>query len=135
MYDILLWIYLANAVLLIVHEIDSAYWKEWDLFQSLLRPGALPADEKSALGWFLVLHIPMVSLILWGLIEVYRHSPAGYVLSLVLAGGGLFAFTAHTLFLRRGRPEFRAPVSLFILASTLAVSLIQAVLTIKALLE
>jgi len=30
MWQGLLWLYLANAVLLITHEIDSAYWKEWD---------------------------------------------------------------------------------------------------------
>ena len=28
MADLLLWLYLANSVLLINHEIDSAYWKE-----------------------------------------------------------------------------------------------------------
>ncbi len=33
MEKFLFWIYLANAVLLINHEIDSAYWKEWDLFK------------------------------------------------------------------------------------------------------
>jgi len=33
MADLLLWLYLANAVLLINHEIDSAYWKEWELFK------------------------------------------------------------------------------------------------------
>ena len=25
-------LYLANTALLIAHEIDSAYWKEWELF-------------------------------------------------------------------------------------------------------
>ena len=29
MEDTLFWLYLVNAVILIVHEIDSAYWKEW----------------------------------------------------------------------------------------------------------
>ena len=33
--------------------------------------------------------------------------------------GGLFAFTIHSVFLARGREEFRAPVSLFILWATL----------------
>jgi hypothetical protein len=27
---ILFWLYLVNAILLINHEIDSAFWKEWD---------------------------------------------------------------------------------------------------------
>lgn len=26
------WLYLANATVLITHEIDSAYWHEWELF-------------------------------------------------------------------------------------------------------
>jgi hypothetical protein len=34
MADLLFWLYLVNSVLLINHEIDSAYWKEWDLFRS-----------------------------------------------------------------------------------------------------
>ena len=29
---LLLWLYLLNAAVLITHEIDSAYWHEWDLF-------------------------------------------------------------------------------------------------------
>ena len=36
MEQLLLWLYLADAVLLITHEIDSAYWKEWNLFYGLL---------------------------------------------------------------------------------------------------
>lgn len=32
--SLLFWIYLVNAVLLINHEIDSAYWQEWKLFSS-----------------------------------------------------------------------------------------------------
>jgi hypothetical protein len=31
--DALFWFYFMNAILLIVHEIDSAYWKEWELFK------------------------------------------------------------------------------------------------------
>ena len=35
MFELLFWLYLVNAVLLITHEIDSAYWKEWELFKLL----------------------------------------------------------------------------------------------------
>jgi hypothetical protein len=45
MFDLLTWIYLVNATLLIVHEIDSAYWKEWELFK-------LPGGA----GGFVILH-------------------------------------------------------------------------------
>ena len=55
MNDLLLWLYLVNAVLLINHEIDSAYWKEWQLFK-------LPGD----ITGFLLIHFPLLILILDG---------------------------------------------------------------------
>ena len=63
MTDLLLWLYLANSVLLINHEIDSAYWKEWELFNL---PGGITG--------FLLLHFPLLLFILWGLILISRHS-------------------------------------------------------------
>jgi len=45
---ILFWLYLVNAILLINHEIDSAFWKEWELFKL---PGGI--------GGFLILHFPI----------------------------------------------------------------------------
>jgi len=61
MEKILFWIYLANAVLLISHEIDSAYWKEWDLFKL---PGGITG--------FLIIHFPLLFFILYGLIRERR---------------------------------------------------------------
>lgn len=115
MWDALLWLYLGNAALLITHEIDSAYWQEWRLFRL---PGSLPL--------FLALHLPLVFLILYGLLFVHQRTTAGLVFSLLLAAGGVFAFTVHTYFIKKGREEFRAPMSLFILAAALVVSLVQA---------
>lgn len=119
MWELLFWTYLVNSVLLINHEIDSAYWKEWELFRL---PGGLTG--------FLLIHLPLIAAILYGLVLVHQRSLAGLVLSLVLSLGGVFAFGIHTLFIARGRREFRAPISLTILASTLAVSIVQGVLTI-----
>ena len=36
MKDILFWLYLVNSVLLINHEIESAYWHEWKLTDMLI---------------------------------------------------------------------------------------------------
>jgi len=101
---ILFWLYLITASLLIVHEIDSAYWQEWKLFKL---PGGL--------GTFLVLHIPLVALILWGQLMVYTATWSGRVLALLLACCGLFAFVFHSIHLRRGKQEFRHPVSKLVL--------------------
>ena len=119
MVEVLFWVYLANAVLLITHEIDSAYWKEWELFRL---PGGLTL--------FLLLHFPLLFLVMYGLVLVDRQTVAGLIISLLLGLAGLFAFGIHTYFLRKGRDEFKLPISLVILVATLVVSLVQITLTI-----
>jgi len=123
MADLLLWLYLANSVLLINHEIDSAYWKEWELFKL---PGGLTG--------FLLLHFPLLLLILWGLILVSRHTSQGLIVSLVLCFGGIFAFIVHTYFLQKGRAEFNKPISKFILVTILLVSIAQLVTTLYVMM-
>ncbi len=112
MGKLLFWLYMTNAVLLIVHEIDSAYWKEWELFRL---PGKLAG--------FLLLHIPLLFLVLYGLVLIDRGNPAGHWFALALAASGLFAFSIHTWFLKKGRPEFDTPVSKLILWATLGISI------------
>lgn len=124
MFEILFWLYLVNAVLLINHEIDSAYWKEWELFKL---PGGITG--------FLVIHFPLLFLVLYGLILVYKQSDVGLIFSLLLSFGGLFAFGIHMFFIKKGREEFRIPISLFILVGTLIVSIVQAVITILLLIK
>jgi hypothetical protein len=122
MADILLWLYLINAILLINHEIDSAYWKEWKLFKL---PGGITG--------FLILHFPLLFFILWGLILIVEYSPWRLFFSLALSLGGIFAFTIHTYFLKKGRPEFNIPVSKHILKATLVVSILQLATTVYML--
>ncbi len=122
MADILFWLYLVNSVLLINHEIDSAYWKEWDLFGL---PGGITG--------FLIVHFPLLFLVLYGLVLVFRHSFAGLIFSLFLCSAGIFAFAIHMFFIKKGRNEFDIPISLFILVATGVVSLVQAAITIYLL--
>lgn len=117
---LLLWVYLLNATLLIVHEIDSAYWNEWELFKL---PGGIQL--------FNVIHIPLVFLILYGAVEVYKESTIGFILSLVLSFGGVFAFTIHHYFMWKGNPQFDTPISKLILYATLFISLVQAWITLS----
>lgn len=122
LWTVLVWVYIINAMLLIVHEIDSAYWHEWKLFRI---PGGITV--------FLALHFPLVLLILYGLMTLAQGLFVGLLLSLALGAGGIFAFAIHSFFIWKGRVEFRAPMSLFILASTLVVSAIQVGITIVLL--
>ena len=123
--SLLFWIYLINAVLLINHEIDSAYWQEWKLFSP---------DEKIDAKGFLIIHFPLLFAVLLGLILVDKELIAGYVISLLVATGGIFAFFFHFYHLRKGRPEFDNWLSKLILLLTLPVSLLQMVFTILELI-
>ena len=122
MWRVLRVLYVANAALLLVHEIDSAYWREWDLL-------GLPGGEEG----FLVVHLPLAALVVWGYGRLVEGARAGALVALLLAGAGLAAAAIHAALLAAGHPEFRAPVSIGILAVTLAVSLVQAPLALVAL--
>lgn len=124
MFDILLWLYMADAVLLINHEIDSAYWKEWELFKL---PGGITG--------FLIIHFPLLFLVLYGLLEVYNQSGTGLIFSLVLSIVGIGAFCIHMTFIKLGRDEFKTPISIFILISTLLVSIGQGVVTVSLMMR
>ena len=119
MADFLFWLYLSNSVLLINHEIDSAYWKEWELFR-------LP----SGITGFLLIHFPLLLFVMYGLVLVSRRSSLGLIFSLILCFGGLFAFVIHTYFLKKGRNEFDKPISKLILLAILIVSIAQLAVTI-----
>jgi hypothetical protein len=118
-HQIVFWFYFVNAILLILHEMDSAYWKEWDLF-------GLPGG----IGGFLFLHVPLYVVLLYGLIPVWRGDGAGTILSLVVGSAGLAAFFIHRYFLWKGRPEFNTPPSIAILYLLLVVSAAQIAATI-----
>ena len=49
--DLLLWTYLINAVILINHEIDSAYWQEY----KLIKP-----NDKNGKNGFLIIHFQII---------------------------------------------------------------------------
>ena len=123
--DLLFWTYLINAVILINHEIDSAYWQEWKLLNS---------NDKNGINGFLILHLPIIFTILLGLVLVYEDKFAGLIFSLILSAGGLFAFFFHFYHLRTGRPEFNTIISKGMIISTLIISIFQIILTIKQML-
>lgn len=123
--NLLFWTYLVNSVILINHEIDSAYWQEWKLLN--------PKDEKGING-FLILHIPMLFAVLIGLVFVYDYKFAGYIISLILSACGIYAFIFHFYHLMKGRQEFNTAISKGLLVSTLIISMFQIILTVKQMM-
>ncbi len=123
--DLLFWIYLINAVILINHEIDSAYWQEW----KLINP-----NDKNGINGFLIIHFPMICVILLGLVLIYEDKLSGLIISLILSACGLFAFFFHFYHLRKGSPGFDTMISKGMIISTLIISAFQIFLTIKQMI-
>jgi hypothetical protein len=115
-------LYIVNTVLLFIHEEDSAYWREWELFGL---PGGIQL--------FLLMDAALITIGLIGLRYVVLRVRAGFWFSLIQAGCGVLAFVLHGIFILRGHPEFTLPMSELVLVSTLAVSIAQAVVSIQGL--
>ena len=83
-------LYIVNATLLLLHEIESAYEKEWEI---LKLPGKITG--------FLLLHIPIIILIFYGLIEINQNSAIGLVFGIVTGIGGVIPFIVHKIIVRK----------------------------------
>ena len=106
--------YILNANLLITHEIDSAYWHEWNLFNL---PGGITA--------FLIINFLLICLVFLGYSQVVLAKPNTRKIFSMLACVGIFTFIIHIVFIAPGQTEFRTISSLGLLASILIVSILQ----------
>ena len=107
-------IYAINFGLLFTHEIDSAYWQEWNLFNI---PGGIQ--------FFLLTNLILFIIAIYGYSQLLNQKQSGYWFSLLLAGSGIFAFSIHTYFILMGHPEFTVVGSEILLVIILLVSLTQ----------
>ncbi len=88
--EIITILYIVNATLLLLHEIESAYEKEWEILK-------LPVK----ITGFLLLHIPIIILIFYGLIEIEKNSTIGLIFSIITGIGGVIPFIVHKIIVRK----------------------------------
>jgi len=107
-------LFIANATVLFVHQIDAAYWHEWELFHI---PGGNQVN--------LLLNLPIVALVLLAHRQVTLAS--GYTIAAhrLLASLGLLTVFLHSGFLVFGSTQFLQPASIALLASTGLLSIAQ----------
>lgn len=92
-------VYIVNATLLLLHEIESAYEKEWEI---LKLPGKITG--------FLLVHIPIIILLFYGLIEIEKNSTIGAIFGMILGVGGVIPSIVDKVFFKT--PEkFNLPIS------------------------
>jgi len=73
-----------------LHEIESAYEKEWEI---LKLPGKITG--------FLLLHIPIIILLFYGLLEIDKNSATGLILGIITGIGGIIPFIVHKIVVKR----------------------------------
>lgn len=121
MRDLHRWItnlYAINVALLFTHEIEGAYWKEWDMF-------GIPGDIRE----YLIVHFILLLAALLGFRMLLKRTPGGYVFSAAVAASGIVAFPIHAAFVLTGHDEFGLAISWIILGTLLALSMIQGYMT------
>jgi len=87
--------YILNATLLLLHEIESAYEKEWEILKI---PGRIT--------FFLILHIPIILILFYGLLEIAKLSLIGFWLGVITGIGGMIPFFVHKIFVKKRAFQF-----------------------------
>ncbi len=118
--DLITIIFIMNAILLILHEIESAYWKEWEI---LKLPGEITG--------FILLHIPILFILLYGLVEIARKSLAGNIFGVLLGIGGSLPFIVHVLIVSR-KDKFNLPISKALIYANIVTGILLIALSINS---
>ncbi|MES2952377.1 MAG: DUF6713 family protein [Pseudomonadota bacterium] len=105
------WLFLANATVLITHQIDAAFWHEWELF---LLPGGNQMN--------LLLNIPIIALVLYAHSRVVANVHTGMFFYKLLAALGFLTCAIHSGFLLAGSESFVQPMSIALLLATFVLS-------------
>ena len=101
-----------NATVLLTHQIDAAYWHEWEMFRI---PGGNQVN--------LLLNLPIVAFVLWVQAQVAAESRRARTLYLCVAALGGLTVVIHGGFMAMGHAAFVQPTSIGLLVATLLLSL------------
>ena len=82
--------YILNATLLLLHEIESAYEREWEI---LKLPGRITT--------FVLLHIPIILLLFYGALEIDKLSVIGLSIGAAMGISGVIPFLVHKVLVKR----------------------------------
>ncbi|WP_085704829.1 DUF6713 family protein [Pseudomonas sp. B8(2017)] len=103
--------YFVTMLALILHQIDAAYWHEWEMF---FLPGGVQG--------FLLFNILAIPVLLVGYRSVLLGKVNAVFFAKVCAGLGLITFLIHAGFGLAGYHQFHLPASISILILCLASS-------------
>jgi hypothetical protein len=112
LHKYLLSIYIIHVMLLILHEIESAYEKEWEILH-------LPGN----ISFFLLLHIPLILLMFLGVVTIQQNTIIGKVIGTIVGFGGFIPFLVHKVLIIK-IASFNRVLSNCIIYSNIATSVL-----------
>jgi len=104
--------YLFTMCLLIIHQIDAAYWQEWTMFNL---PGGIQV--------YLLFNIIIIPIVLIGYKSVVIKDHRANMYCYLCVGLGLVTFIIHSVLFMLEYKQFDLPLSIVIIALCLFSSL------------
>jgi len=95
----LVFFYILNVTLLLLHEIESSYEKEWEI---LKLPGKITG--------FLLLHIPIIFIFFYGLYCIIQYPQMKLIISIITGASGFIPFLVHKIIVNK-KEYFNKPIS------------------------
>lgn len=92
--------------LFLLHQMDAAYWHEWDMFNDF-PPGGVQG--------YLLYNVVLIPLLIVGYKNVLQSSKKAIKYSYFCAGLGLLVFVVHGSFFIAGYDQFTLPTSMGII--------------------
>ena len=86
----LIFFYILSVILLILHEIESAYEKEWEI---LKLPGKITC--------FILLHIPILLIFFYGLYCIIQYPQTKIIISLLIGTASFIPFLVHKVIVNK----------------------------------
>lgn len=106
--------YFLTMCLLILHQIDAAFWQEWEMFYL---PGGVQA--------YLAFNSLIIPVVLLGYKHVIQSSNKVVVFSAACGSLGMLTFLIHSGFALAGFRQFHLPLSVVIISLCLLTSIWQ----------
>lgn len=104
MKDIMARSYFWTMLCLILHQIDAAYWREWEMFY-------LPGGVQG----FLAFNLAAIAVVLAGYRQVLLALPRARLYAGICGALGVATFLIHAGFALAGREQFHLPLSMAVI--------------------
>ena len=115
--------FILNATLLLLHEIESSYEREWEILK-------LPCK----ITGFLLMHIPIILLLFYGVLEIERQSQLGLYLGIITGIGGFIPFLVHKVLIVR-KDKFNLFISNTLIGMNMITGIITIILSVRLIIS